>query len=96
MNKADGMEASRAAVLFLELIKRHLFQFDRELFNVKIGLGWSVKVPVAIGPDDQISHLDSSGNHRRMTDFGQITELTISYSDCTLSLHVQLGMKILS
>ena len=37
MNKADGMEASRAAVLFLELIKRHLFQFDRELFNVKIG-----------------------------------------------------------
>ena len=57
--EADGMEASRAAVLFLELIKKHLFQFDREKFNVKIGLGWSVKVPVAIGPDDQISHLDS-------------------------------------
>ena len=103
--EADGMEASQgkrkdksqkltkdffeAAVMFLQLIKRHLFEFDRECFHVKIGLGWSVKVPVAIGPDDQISHLDAAGAHRRMTDFGQINELTISYPECTLALHVQ-------
>ena len=76
--EADGMEASRAAVLFLELIKRHLIQFDRETFNVKIGLGWSVKVPVAIGPDDQISHLDS-----------QEEFLTKSNCQCHLSCHCQ-------
>lgn len=75
--------------MFLQLIKRHLFEFDRECFHVKIGLGWSVKVPVSIGPDDQISHLDAAGGHRRMTDFGQINELTISYPECTLALHVQ-------
>lgn len=72
------------------MIKDNLFKFDRETYHVKLGQGWSVKLPVVIGPDDQISHLElgNPAESIRMTDFRQVTEIIASPDECRLTLNV--------
>ena len=72
------------------MIKDNLFKFDRETYHVKLGQGWSVKLPVVIGPDDQISHLELGNpvESIRMTDFRQVTEIIASPDECRLTLNV--------
>ena len=39
-------------------------KFDREIYQVKMGQGWAVTVPLIIGPDDQVSYLQQALSQR--------------------------------
>jgi len=81
--------AARAALQFLKIVKLKLFKFDREEYLVKIDAGWSILMPVVIGPDDQISHLTSGQLTQRMTEFSQVSEIVLAYEpECRLTLKI--------
>ena len=42
----DGLDASDAAISFLQEVKTKLYEYDREKYQVKMGQGWSVKASV--------------------------------------------------
>lgn len=88
---AEGLEASDAAISFLREVKTKIYEFDREKYQVKMGQGWSVKVPLVIGPDDQVSYLQQSPlGSTRLAEFNRIDEIVVDYDhDYRLMLTVK-------
>ena len=87
---ADGLEANDAAIQFIKEVKQKIFEFDREKYAVKLGQGWSVKVPLVIGPDDQVAYLQQNEEPARLADFNSIEEITLNYEpECVLFLTVK-------
>ncbi len=86
---ADGLEANDAAIRFIKEVKQKIFEFDREKYAVKLGQGWSVKVPLVIGPDDQVAYLQQDAEPARLAEFNRIEEITVNYEpECVLFLTV--------
>ena len=86
---ADGLDPNDAATIFLTKVKKQIFPFDREQFDVKLGQGWSVKVPLVIGPDDEVSYLQQNTS-TLLANFSKIEEIEVVYEpECRLRLTVR-------